>query len=274
MNKHNNKNLFCSKYGSNFMKTIILAGGYGTRLGDITVTIPKPMVKIGSKPILWHIMKIYSTYGFDDFIISLGYKSEIIKEYFLNFSAYDNDFKINIGTKQITYFNTSKENNWKVSLIDTGIDTLKGARIKRLEDHLCDVNMVTYGDGLADININELLEFHKSHGKIITISGVHPPARFGEISENNGKLMYFKEKPWSSSGLINGGFMVFNKELLQFLSKKESCDLEKGPLETLAKLGEVMIFKHKGKWECIDHGRDIAHLNKLWNENNAFWKIW
>lgn len=256
------------------MKVIILAGGYGTRLGGITDTIPKPMVKIGNKPILWHIMKIYSAYGFNDFIISLGYKSEIIKEYFLNFSAYDNDFHINVGTKNITYFGHHEENDWNVSLINTGIDTLKGARIKRLENHLSDINMVTYGDGLADININELLDFHKSHNKIITISGVHPPARFGEISEENGKLMFFKEKPWSSSGLINGGFMVFNKELLEYLSSDGSCDLEKGPLENLAKMGEVMIFKHQGKWECVDHGRDLVHLNKLWNEKNAFWKVW
>jgi len=256
------------------LKTIILAGGYGTRLGNITETIPKPMVKVGSKPIIWHIMKIYASYGYNDFIISLGYKAEIIKEYFYNYNIYNNDYCINLGTKKITQLNDHDEVDWNVTLIDTGVDTLKGARIKRLEKYLDDVNMVTYGDGISDINIKELVDFHKSHNKIITISGVHPPARFGEITEDNGKLMYFKEKPKSSSGLINGGFMVFNKELLQYLTTDENCDFEKGPLESLANEGEVMVYKHDGRWECVDHGRDLVHLNKLWNDNKAFWKVW
>jgi len=256
------------------MKVIILAGGYGTRLGNITETIPKPMVRIGNKPIIWHIMKIYASYGFKDFIISLGYKAEVIKEYFYNYNIYNNDYSINLGTKKITRFNNHNEADWNVTLIDTGVDTLKGARIKRLEKYLDDVNMVTYGDGISDININKLVEFHKSHNKTITISGVHPPARFGEITETNGKLMYFKEKPEYSGGLINGGFMVFNKKLLDYLSVDENCDFEIGPLEKLANEGEVMVYKHSGKWECVDHGRDLVQLNKLWNENKAFWKVW
>lgn len=256
------------------MKTIILAGGYGTRLGDITETIPKPMVQIGGKPIIWHIMKIYASYGYKDFIISLGYKAEVIKEYFYYYDMYNNDFNINLATKKITQLNTNNEEDWNVTLIDTGIDTLKGARIKRLEKYLDDINMVTYGDGVADINIEELVKFHKSHNKIITISGVQPPARFGEIIEQNGKLMFFKEKPQASGGLINGGFMVFNKKLLEYLSSDEKCDFEKGPLEKLANNGEVMVLKHTGKWECVDHGRDLVHLNKLWNEGKAFWKVW
>lgn len=256
------------------MKTIILAGGYGTRLGDITETIPKPMVKIGNKPIIWHIMKIYASYGYKDFIISLGYKAEVIKEYFYNYNIYNNDYSINLGTKKIIQHNNHDEEDWNVTLVDTGVDTLKGARIKRLEKYLDDVNMVTYGDGISNINIEKLVKFHKSHNKIITISGVHPPARFGEITENNGKMMFYKEKPKLSGGIINGGFMVFNKKLLEHLSSDENCDFEKGPLEKLANKGEVMVYKHNGKWECVDHGRDLVHLNKLWNKNKAFWKVW
>jgi len=256
------------------MKIIILAGGYGTRLGNITEAIPKPMVLIGNKPVLWHIMKIYSTYGFKDFIISLGYKSNVIKQYFYNYEIANNDFQINLGTKEIKVLSSHNEHDWKVKLIDTGVNTLKGARIKRIEKYLDDVNMVTYGDGVADINIDELVKFHKSHNKILTISGVHPPARFGEVVEKDGKVISFEEKPESSNGSINGGFMVFNRELLNYLTVEESCDFEKGPLELLAKQGEIMLYKHSGKWACMDHERDVVYLNKLWQQNKAFWKVW
>ena len=257
------------------MKVIILAGGYGTRLGNITEAIPKPMVKIGNKPILWHIMKIYANYGYKDFIISLGYKAEIIKEYFYNYKAYSEDYTINLGSGKMKEHNEHNELDWNVTLVDTGLDTFKGARVKRIEKYLDgDINMLTYGDGVADIKINELLKFHKSHYKIITISGVNPPARFGEIVEQDGHLTSFEEKPQTSVGLINGGYMVFDKRLLNYLTVDKKCDLEHGPLEDLAKKGEVMVYKHKGKWECIDTERDLKHLNKLWNENNAFWKKW
>jgi len=256
------------------MKVIILAGGYGTRLGNITEAIPKPMVTIGNRPIIWHIMKIYSHYGHKDFIISLGYKAEVIKEYFYNYNIYNNDYNINLGSKKITQFNNHDEVDWNITLIDTGLDTLKGARIKKVEKYLDDVNMMTYGDGVADINISELMEYHKSHGKIITISGVYPPSRFGEIIEENGKLISFEEKPQTSVGMINGGFMVFDKKLLDYLRIDEKCDLEYGPFEDLAKEGQVMVYKHRGKWECIDTERDLNHLNQLWNNNKAFWKIW
>jgi glucose-1-phosphate cytidylyltransferase len=257
------------------MKTIILAGGYGTRLGNITEAIPKPMVKIGNKPVLWHIMKIYLHYGYNDFILSLGYKAEVIKEYFYNYGIYNQDYKINLGSKEITRLREeASEPDWDITLVDTGLDTYKGARIKRLEEYLDDVNMVTYGDGVANININKLVEYHKSHNKMITISGVHPPARFGEIIEQNGVVTSFEEKPQTSAGLINGGYMVFNKSLLNHLTTDEKCDLEKGPMEMLASAGEVMVFKHAGQWECVDTERDLIHLNKLWNENKAFWKVW
>lgn len=256
------------------MKVIILAGGYGTRLGNITEAIPKPMVKIGNKPILWHIMKTYANYGYSDFVISLGYKAEVIKEYFYNYNAYSNDYTINLGSKEIEKHHDHEESDWNVTLIDTGVDTLKGARVKRVEDYLDDINMLTYGDGVADINIKELVKFHKSHNKIVTISGVHPPARFGEIIEENGKLISFEEKPQTSIGLINGGFMVFDKKLLDYLTPDEKCDLEYGAFDILAEQGEIMVYKHTGKWECVDTERDLQHLNKLWNFNTAFWKNW
>ena len=256
------------------MKTIILAGGFGTRLGNITEAIPKPMVKIGSKPILWHIMKIYSYYGYKEFIISLGYKSEVIKEYFYNYNILNNDFTIELGSKNTEMLNQD-ESDWKVTLIDTGLNTLKGARIKRLESYLdSDLNMVTYGDGVSNININDLISFHKSHKKIITITGVHPPSRFGEIIVENGKLLSFEEKPQTSIGLINGGFMVFSKKLLEYLTEDENCDLESGTFSTLVREEQIMVYQHTGNWECIDTERDLNYLNKLWHSNDAFWKVW
>lgn len=256
------------------MKTIILAGGYGTRLGNITEAIPKPLIKIGNKPILWHIMKIYASYGYKDFVLPLGYKGENIKEYFYNYNVYSDDYTINLGTKKIDKIHNHTESDWNVTLVDTGVDTLKGARVKRVEKYLDDLNMLTYGDGVANINIDELVKFHKSHNKIITITGVHPPARFGEIIEKDGKLISFEEKPQTSVGLINGGFMVFGKKLLDYLTIDEKCDLEQGTFNKLEKKEEIMVYKHPGKWECVDTERDLLHLNKLWNNNKAFWKSW
>ncbi len=256
------------------MKVVILAGGWGTRLGQLSEIIPKPMVNIGNKPILWHIMKIYSTYGYNKFVICLGVKGDIIKDYFFHYEK-NNDFTINLSNGSIEYHKNHEEINWEVTLIDTGINTLKGGRIKRVEKYLDpDTNMLTYGDGVAEINIPELIKFHKSHGKIITVTGVHTPSRFGEIIEESGKVLSFQEKPQTSVGLINGGFMVFNNELLDYLTPEESCDFERGALEQLAKEGEVVVYKHKGEWECMDHQRDAIYLNKLWNNNQAFWKIW
>ena len=257
------------------MKVIILAGGWGTRLEGEDGRIPKPMVAIGNRPVLWHIMKIYSHYGFNEFIICLGVKADAIKNYFYNYESINSDFTIEISTGNIKYHAHHDEKDWKVTLVDTGLNTLKGGRIKRIEKYLeSDINMVTYGDGVADVNINKLVEYHKSHGKIVTITGVRPPARFGELVEKNGKVELFKEKPQTSQGLINGGFMVFNRKMLDYLTEDENCDFEVGPLETLAQNGEVMVYKHDGSWECMDHGRDVVHLNKLWNEKKAFWKVW
>lgn len=257
------------------MKTIILAGGWGTRLGHLSEVIPKPMVQIGGKPLLWHIMKVYSHFGFNDFIIALGVKGEIIKEYFYNFEALNSDFTVNLKTNQISYHNKHNEADWKVTLVDTGLNTLKGGRIKRVEKYLdADINMLTYGDGISNININSLIEYHKNHNKILTISGVNAPSRFGELNEKDGIVQSFTEKPQMSVGLVNGGFMVFNRKLLEYLNEDEKCDFEYGPVETLAKSGEVMVYKHVGEWDCMDHERDVQYLNKLWAEKNAFWKVW
>tara|TARA_B100000519_G_C14259930_1_gene447142 strand:+ start:236 stop:1009 length:774 start_codon:yes stop_codon:yes gene_type:complete len=257
------------------MKVIILAGGWGTRLGNMAELIPKPMAHIGTKPILWHIMKIYSQYGYNDFIIALGVKGHIIKEYFYNFEALNNDFTIDLSDSQITYHNKHSEDKWRVTLVDTGEDTLKGGRIKRLEGFLDDkINLLTYGDGLSDVNIKELVEFHKSHKKTVTFTGVHPSGRFGEFEEKNNQVLSFSEKPDKGNAYINGGFMVFNHSMLDHLETDTNCDFEFGALEKLAKSGEVMVFKHDGFWECMDHQRDLAHLNKLWKSGQAFWKIW
>jgi glucose-1-phosphate cytidylyltransferase len=257
------------------MKTIILAGGWGTRMGQLVELVPKPMVYIGDRPVLWHIMKTYSHYGYNDFIIALGVKGYAIKQYFYNLETLNNDFTIDMNSGNIAYHNKHDVYNWKVTLVDTGLNTLKGARVKRLEHFLDDeINMLTYGDGVADIDLNKLVDFHKSHGKTITFTGVHPRGRFGEFEENNNRVMSFIEKPTQGSGFISGGYMVFNKNLMDFLTLDEDCDFEFNALEKLANAGEVMVYKHEGQWECMDHERDAVYLNKLWNEKKAFWKKW
>ena len=257
------------------MKVVILAGGMGTRLGTQIETIPKPMVPIGNKPILWHIMKIYSHYGFNEFIICLGEKGDVIKNYFYQYEVINNDFTIDMSSGDVKYHSSHNEDNWKVTLVHTGLDTLKGGRIKRVEKYLdSEVNMLTYGDGLADIDLNKLLQFHKSHDKIVTLTGVHRPSRFGELVEEGGQVRCFTEKPQFSKGLINGGFMVFDKEMLNYLTEDDDCDFEVGPLEELARKGQVMVYKHEGNWDCMDHERDVVYLNELWRANKAFWKVW
>ena len=255
------------------MKVIILAGGYGSRLGHVTELIPKPMVEVGGRPIIWHIMKTYAHYGFNEFVIALGYKGNVIKDYFHKLQSYNSDFTVDTATGEITYHNNNVD-HWKITLVDTGLETLKGGRIKRLEKYLDDVNMLTYGDGVCDININELVSYHTKHGKLVTITGVKPPSMFGEVIEKNGLVQSFEEKPQTSKGLINGGYMVFNKKMLDYLTTAVDCDFEFGPLEQLASESEVMTFKHNGFWECADTVRDVNHLNKLWETKKAKWKIW
>ena len=255
------------------MKLFIFAGGYGSRLGQVTESTPKPMVKIGEKPILWHIMKYYSFYGINEFVVLLGYKGHVIKNYFYNFPLYDQDFTIDLKSGESTFFNNNNP-NWKVTLLDTGLDNLKGSRLHQAEKFIDDVNLLTYGDGLSDINIKELMSFHLNHQKSVTISGVRPPSRFGELLTNNDDVISFEEKPQISKGFINGGFMVFNKNILDYLNSDKNCDFEFGPLEKLAKQKEIKVFKHVNSWECIDTQRDLDYMNKIWNSEKAFWKVW
>lgn len=257
------------------MKLVILAGGFGSRLGNLTNSVPKPMIQVGGRPIMWHIMKTYAHYGVKDFVICLGYKGDVIKDYFLHYDANCNDFTVDLSDNSVKFHNGHDEVDWKVTLVDTGLNTLKGGRLKRIEKYLDDgINLLTYGDGVADIDIGDLISFHNSIGKIVTISGVHPPARFGELVANGNVLTSFEEKAQTSQGLINGGYMVFNKELLSYLTTQESCDLEAGVFEQLASEGKISVYKHNGLWACMDNERDLNHLEKLWKNNEAFWKVW
>ncbi len=256
------------------MKVVILAGGIGSRLGNLTEAVPKPMVKIGDWPILWHIMKIYSHFGHKDFVLALGYKAEVIKSFFYDYHSTAYDFTVELGSGNTIIHQKNEENDWRVTCVSTGLDSMKGARLKKLEKYLDDINMLTYGDGVANININSLIDYHNSHGKMVTITGVHPPARFGELIENDGQLINFEEKPQASIGMINGGFMVFNKKLLNYLTEEKSCDTETMIFPKLSNMGEIMVYRHVGDWECVDNERDLIHLNMLWNQGKAFWKVW
>lgn len=258
------------------MKVVILCGGLGTRLREETEFRPKPMVYIGNRPILWHVMKIFAHFGYNDFILCLGYKGEMIKDYFYHYEILNNDFTIELGkSKEIRIHQIHHENGWKITLADTGEKSLKGARLKKIEKYIdSDTFMVTYGDGVANIDINALLEFHHYHGKLATVTGVNPAARFGELKIVGERVESFCEKPESNKDYINGGFFVFNKKLFDYLSVDDACDLEYGPLEEIAKEGQLMVYKHPGLWACMDTIRDTEYLNKLWNENRAFWKIW
>ena len=221
-------------------------------------------------------MKIYSHYGFNEFILCLGYKSEVIKDYFYNYEARNNDFTIKLGMcKSLTMHDNSQIEDWTVTLVDTGLETLKGGRLKRIEKYIDgDDFVLTYGDGVANIDIKQLMEYHRSHGRIGTVSGVHPPSLFGELAVRDGKALIFTEKPQTTKGLINGGFFVFRREIFNYLTEDASCDFEKGPLEKLAGQGQLMVYRHEGDWACMDTLRDNEYLNSLWEENNAFWKVW
>jgi glucose-1-phosphate cytidylyltransferase len=258
------------------MKVVILCGGIGTRLREETESKPKPMIEIGGRPIIWHIMKIYSAYDFKDFILCLGYKGTMIKNYFYNYEISSSDFTVKLGDhKHIEVHNSHNEKGWQITLVDTGETALKGSRIKKVEKYVDgDLFMLTYGDGVANINLNELLSFHKSHGRIGTVTGVQPQSRFGEMIAEDNKVVSFEEKPQLSKGLINGGFFVFNRKIFNYLSEDDDCDFEFGPLGQLAKDGELMVYKHQGVWSCMDTFRDMQFLNKLWQDGKAFWKIW
>ncbi|ABC78510.1 glucose-1-phosphate cytidylyltransferase [Syntrophus aciditrophicus SB] len=258
------------------IQTVILCGGVGTRLREETEFRPKPMVNIGSHPILWHIMKYYSQFGHKDFILALGYKGEMIKNYFCHYELMNNDVTIELGQPERTCIHYAHdEAGWKITLADTGEKTLKGARLKKVERYIRgDMFMMTYGDGIADVDINELLAFHKAHGKMATVTGINPASRFGELKIDGDRVEAFREKPRNGNGLINGGFLVFNREIFNYLTTDDSCDLEIGPLEQIAREGQLMVYKHRGFWACMDTLRDMEYLNRIWNAGEARWKIW
>lgn len=256
------------------MKTVILAGGFGTRLSEETNSRPKPMVEIGGKPIIWHIMNIYSAYGMNEFIICLGYKGEIIKEYFLNFYTFNNDLTIDLATGE-TIIHGGNQPNWKVHLIDTGLYTQTGGRLKRVRKWLEgeDIFMFTYGDGVGDINIKELLAFHKSHGKLATVTTVRSPARFGRIRFDKDRVVEFYEKPQEAEGWINGGYFVLSPKVIDYIDNDESI-WERTPVERLAHDGQLMGYRHYGFWSCMDTLKEKRYLDDLWNSGKAPWKIW
>lgn len=259
------------------MEVVILCGGLGTRLREETEFRPKPMVDIGNRPILWHIMKIYAHHGHTDFILPLGYKGGMIRDYFVNYQWMNNDVTLNLGNPEgICQHSAHDESDWTITLSDTGQKTLKGGRIKRIEKYIKgDTFMMTYGDGVADINIPELIAFHNSHGKMVTLSGVSPAQQFGELKIDGNQILSFAEKPaWSGENLVSGGFFVLNRKVFDYLSEDENCDFEYGPLENLARAGELMVYKHKGFWACMDTLRDTEKLNDIWSQGQAAWKIW
>jgi glucose-1-phosphate cytidylyltransferase len=261
------------------MKAAILCGGRGTRLREVSDLIPKPMVPIGDKPIVWHIMKTYAAHGINEFVLLLGYKGSVIREFFLNFAMHTTDVTIDLSrtdSGRLTFHGTPSE-PWKVTLVDTGEDAMTGARLRRARPFLndCDSFCATYGDGVGDIDITTLLQFHRSHGKLATLTGVLPPGRFGELVVQENAVRTFNEKPQVSGGCINGGFFVFQREVLDWaLDDREDLVLEREPMEKLAAAGELMMFRHEGFWQPMDTPREYQLLNDLWSSGQAPWKIW
>jgi len=257
------------------MKVLLLAGGYGTRISEETDIKPKPMVEIGGKPILWHIMKMYSYYGFNEFIILLGYKGYYIKEYFANYFLHQSDVTLDLQTNKMeVHSNTSEP--WKVTLAETGLDTMTGGRIKQAQKYVGNEPfLLTYGDGVSDVDIAKTIEFHKSHSGSITMTSIQPEARFGGLDlSDDMKVNQFKEKPKNEGGWVNGGFFVCEPEVFDYISDDLQCTFEQEPLQTMAKDNKLFAYQHNGFWQPMDTLRDNKKLNKLWNENKAPWKIW
>ena len=254
------------------MKVILLAGGFGTRLSEYTGNIPRPMVKIGEKPILWHIMKYYAHFGHKDFYVALGYKAEIIKEYFLHYKVINTDFTVALETGVVT---SHQQNNidWKVTLVDTGIHSMTGGRVKRIKPYINNETfLLTYGDGVTDVDLDQLIKFHKNHGKMVTITAVPPMARFGELKLDGSSVTSFDEKPQLGQGWISGGYFVIEPEFFDLISD-DSIMLEREPLEKVAKEGELKAFKHFGFWKCMDNKRDHDMLVKIWESGQVPWDM-
>ena len=254
------------------MKVVILAGGFGTRLSEYTELIPKPMVTIGGKPILWHIMNRYASFGHKEFVIALGYKAEIVKSYFLSLRSVHSDFTLDMSNGQTEVHDQSSV-DWKITLVDTGLETMTGGRVKRIQKYVGNEPfMLTYGDGLSDANMDDLTNFHKLHGKLLTVTAVRPIARFGELSMDGEIVTSFEEKPQVTRGWINGGFFVCQPELFDYI-KDDQTVLERSPLEAISQEGQLMAFRHNGFWQCMDTKRDKDYLEDLWQKKQAPWVI-
>ncbi len=254
------------------MKVAILAGGYGSRLAEETEVKPKPMIEIGGRPILWHIMKHYSHFGHNDFVIALGYKGELIKKYMVDYSTLNSNLTVHLQTGEVTV-NGGKKPDWRIDLVDTGISTNTGGRIKRLASYLDSTFMLTWGDGVSDVNLDKLLAFHKSHGKLATLTAVRPPARYGHMVFEEDQIVNFVEKPQIGEGWINGAFFVLEPEVFEYIDGDDT-QWEKEPLENLARDGQLMAYKHTSFWQCMDTLREKYILEKLWQSNNVPWKLW
>ena len=254
------------------MKIVILCGGLGTRLSEETQIKPKPMVEIGGRPMLWHIMKIYERHSFSDFVLALGYKGEVIKDYFLNYHARQSDLAVHLKSGQVDYSNPTAE-DWRLSLIDTGANTMTGGRLLRLKPHLQSGGtfMLTYGDGVSNVDVTKLLAFHRSHGRLATVTAVRPPVRFGDLQIESNLVTQFQEKPQAGEGWINGGFFVFEPEVLDFISD-DTTVLEREPLEKLAQRSDLMAYQHTGYWQSMDTLREKQALEELWANGKAPWK--
>lgn len=256
------------------MKVVLLAGGFGTRISEETQFKPKPMIEIGGKPILWHIMKEYSAYGFNEFVICAGYKQHYIKEYFANYYMYNSDITFDFTQNNLMEIHSNNAEPWKVTIVDTGLNTMTGGRIRRIEPYVeNDTFMLTYGDGVCDVNLRELVKFHKSHGKICTMTAVKPEGRFGILDMDGNSIMSFREKNSKDVGYINGGYMVLEPEVFRYL-EDDTTVFEQRPLEMLARDGQLMAFKHKGFWQCMDTLWDKEKLERMLAGNAAPWKIW
>jgi glucose-1-phosphate cytidylyltransferase len=258
------------------LKVVILCGGRGSRLNEETGLRPKPLVEIGGRPILWHIMKLYAHHGFKDFVLCLGYKGDMIKSYFLNYHCLNSDLTVELSyPPRLEFHRSPSEEGWRVTLADTGLEAMTGARLKRVERYVDgDTFMLTYGDGVADIDLQELVAFHRSHGRLATVTGVRPPARFGELVVEDGMALEFREKPQVRTGRISGGFFVLDRRVFDYVEADDSCNFERGPLATLAREHQLMVYPHDGFWQCMDTYRDWMLLNEMWEKQGAPWKVW
>jgi glucose-1-phosphate cytidylyltransferase len=262
--------------GGRLMKVVILCGGFGTRIRDVAEDIPKPMIPVGPRPILWHIMKYYASFGHDQFVLCLGYKGQVIKDFFMSYEAHTRDLTVSLGdAKGVEYHSKHEESSWRVTLAETGLRSMTGARVARIRQYVGDDDfMLTYGDGVGDVDLDALLAFHKSHGKALTMTGVRPPGRFGELVAEGARIVEFNEKPQATEGRISGGFFVATPALFDYVEPKEDCVFEREPMARLVADGQMMLYEHDGFWQPMDTNREYELLNHLYEKGDAPWMRW